>query len=45
MLPERTILSQLFDLLREKAPVCFRCCEAGGAFEGGLRCVFLSKPA
>ena len=34
---------QLFDLLREKPPVRFRHCEAGGAFVGGLRCVSLSE--
>ncbi len=39
MLHERSVLDQLFDLLREKPPVRFRWCEVGGALEGGLRCV------
>ena len=44
MLPERSLLGQRFDLLREKPPVSFRPCELGGAFEGSLGCVALSKP-
>jgi hypothetical protein len=44
MLSGDAIRACLFDLLREKSPVCFRYCELEGALEGCLRRSSLFKP-